>query len=168
MNAPEVSAIGLQLLLLLMHWGAFVALFSASAALYRLVVSDDADQHRMFQGLAQYRISLWCWLFLACSGAGLVWIGQYPAMSKAAELATTSPDSAAVQMLMLKTALAVLAFLISLVPWRFMRRHAVVRSYGWVNVPQHVRWCLRIELFLILLVMAVAVVIRVSKGLPIG
>lgn len=162
MNSPETSVIWLQLLLLVTHWTAFLVLFSANTALYRLVASDEADQHRVFLGLAQYRVGIWCWLFVAGSGLGLAVLTQYPAMAAA------WPQSAAAQMLTFKAALAVIAFLFSLPPWRFMRDHAVVRSYGWVNVPQYVRWCLRIELCLILLVMAVAAVIRVGKGLPLS
>lgn len=158
MSTPETSVIWLQILLLAMHWTAFAVLFAANAGLFRLVSSDEADQHKMFQGLALNRTGLWCWLFLAASGVGLVFLTYAPAPAE------SWLGTASARLMMLKTALAAIAFLIALPPWRFMRRHAVVRSYGWVNVPQHVHWCLRIELALILLVMVVAVVIRVDNG----
>lgn len=160
MSTPETSVILLQIVVLLAHWTAFVVLFAANAGLYRLVASDEADQHKMSQGLALNNVAIWCWIVLAASGAGFFYLIHYPVAAGQSQF----PVSA---QLMLKVILAVVAFLLSLLPWRFMRRHAMVRSYRWVNVPRHVLWCLRIELAVILLIMAVAVMIRVGDGIPV-
>ncbi len=120
-----------------LHWVALVVLFAASTARYSLVVRGDTDQHRLYQALGINRIALFAIALLLFSGGALVLISGPLAVAK-----LTRP------LLLLKLALFALSLLLLIYPWLFTRRHALIRSYGWVNIPNSIRWLLRLDIVL--------------------
>lgn len=140
--------------LLYVHWLSLIGLFAASTARYSFVTSDDTDQHRLHLALGLNRLAGWLWLLAVVSGLTLALLsGQPPAVFLNNGL------------WLLKLVLTVLVPLWTLYPWQFLRQHAVVRSYGWVDVPIAVKVLLRLELATFLAIIAVALLLRFGISL---
>lgn len=140
---------GLSLALLYVHWLSLVGLFAASAARYSFIAREDTDQHRLFIALGMHRLALLLWMLAVTSGVGL------------ALLSGRTPEQFLQNGLWpVKLGLVLLGPLLTFLPWWYIRQHAVIRSYGWVDIPGIVRVLLRLELASYCALLLVALLLR--------
>ncbi len=141
-----------------LHWVALVVLFAASAARYSLLARGDTDQHRLYQALGVNRIALFAIALLLLSGGALILLNP----GQRVFTLLTRP------IFLLKLVLVAVAWLLLIYPWLFTRKNAVVRSFGWVNVPDSVRWMLRLDIAIFFAVLFAALLLGSSLELWTG
>jgi uncharacterized membrane protein len=148
---------GLETLLFLLikylHLVALLVLFSSAIAKYVLVVQDDTNQHKLHLARELGGASLIASIVMLVSGVMLVaWAG----LSNSGYLAN--------RFFLAKIAVFVLASIAVLVAKRFISRHSMERSYGWVQVPDYVRWLMRFDLAAVLVMVALALLMTHGFG----
>ena len=135
----------LFLLIKYLHLVALLVLFSSAIAKYVLVVQGDTNQHKLHLARELGGASLIASIVILVSGVMLL---AAAGMNNSVYLAN--------RFFLAKMALFVVASVAVLVAKRFIARHSMERSYGWVKVPDYVRWLMRFDLAALLVMVALA------------
>lgn len=143
----------IYLLIKYLHLVALLVLFSSALARYVLVTQDDTNRHKLHLARELGAASLISVFVLLVSGALLVaWAGL------------GSPVYLGNRFFQVKMVLFVLALVLMLACSRFIRKNAMERSYGWVQVPGYVRWFQRLEILMLLTMIAAALLMTHGFG----